>query len=432
MNKETIVCLGRYKLFSIRDLYTSMIVLLPILNGYRVFGMNFMDFFNVTALLLFILFHSEIDNSNNLYKSFIPYFIYTCLTIVVFGSTLSTVRSTLIVKDLISYLSLVFNFYVIAIQLVDVIKAYRIFTRIVLLLSIIVFIETLVYLLFSYRMELIIPFAKLNYNNGSLGIEYINALKSYPGSYRASALFMEPSHLAEYLLVWLFISLSRYNSDESKYIYIYGGIVSLAICLTTSSLGMIGCAVVWTAYILRNLLRKGSRNSLLIIPFLAVGVYFTLGYEEIQNQIAKQLYSLQDITRYTSLSVRLFRGWYCFANLDTINKIFGCGYSLIFQFFTEHNIRAILDTSFTNITVMNGLSLMVCSVGIIGTILYLLPFIRKCVKTTDIFMLFICWTLIMLTAQGYDTATVLLLTVFILILSSSPIGLLKSIKEKIE
>ena len=401
--------------------YTIGMVLLPILNEYQIISINFIDFFNMAFFVIFVLFRGKISiNKTNM--CFFPYMVYTLLLSV--SALLMYSTSVFIaIKTLISYLLLVLNIYCIGIKHFNLDLGYKVYTKIVMAGSIILIIELLWYMIVGGRIALVLPFATLNYADGMSGSTYISLIQS-SASYRASAFFIEPATFASYSLPWLILSLFYSNKKHNFGNIIRSGFVTLAIVLSTSSLGMLGCLIAWVVYIDISLWIAGRKNLLLVIPALLIIGSYVYNLDIIQAQILSKFHSLQDLTRSTSLSNRLMRGWYCFQEFPLVNKILGCGYGSLSNFLTQHRIETILDNGIIVNTYMNGFFLLVCNTGIVGTVLYLWALLKSISWGKYCKMLFMCWLYLQITAQVFDTPLLLLLTLFIICIPKSGSGVL--------
>ncbi|MEG1946364.1 MAG: hypothetical protein RR139_04630 [Lachnospiraceae bacterium] len=413
------IAIRNHKIVTTSTVYIGCMILLPILNQYKILSMNFFDVVNIGVFIVCTIKKVKLK----LKSEFLPYVFYTLITSIFLMTELRATTPVLLIKNIVSFLLMIFNVYFIAVEYFDLVKAYKIYSKVIIVLSVIVVIEFFINLLFGIRLVLAFPWATLNYGDGIMGSTYISLVQNTYSSYRASAFFLEPASFAGYALPWLFLSLFNINRKNSLKNFFLVLFISMSICLTTSSLGILGVLIAWCAYVEVSLFNSGRKKLLVTIPILlCVGIY-VYNLDIVQAQIMSKMYSMNDLSRSTSLSLRLLRGKYCFEELDNIHQIFGCGYGVLYQYFMQNNISTVLDRADLVVTYMNGMSLMFCSVGIIGSVLYLIPFIGKVVSNKSVFMLFACWMLLQMTSQVFDTPTLLLLTIFIIVISK------KNIKE---
>lgn len=389
------------------NIYAYMVVLLPILNQYKVFSINFFDIFNIIAVFVFMGYRMKVKTE------FLPYCFYSFILMIIMSFSLHDLSVFILLKKMIVYGALLVNVYCYGINHFNMERAYIFYSKVVAVITASIFVQTILYYGQGIKLILIMPFGTLNYGEDMSAVGYINYLRGLQSSFRPASVFMEPAMFAVYLLPWIFITLFFRKDSINNKVILKVGIVSLFVCLSTSSLGLLGVLVAWVIYIEKLLFVSERKKLCLLLPaILIIGTYL-LSLDSILAQISSKMHSLQNITRETSLSLRLFRGWYCFQELPDLNKIFGTGYGLIYQFFQQYEIKTILDTDNSLITYMNGFFTMLCSVGIIGTALYIVPLFSIVRKSKRVFILLIFWLLLQYTAQMYDTPLLLLLTLFI-------------------
>lgn len=393
------------------------LILLPILDQYQLFSLRFMDLFGIVIIFCSIILKKKFLIS---YK-FVPYIIYVFIQTFISSMELSAVTPVLLFKNLISFFLLVYGMLILAPKELEVERAYRIYTKVVVIASLVAIFQFLAFQLLSVKTTLIIPGLTLHYGDSMSSSTFISMFLSYK-NYRPSSFFLEPAYHSEYILPWIYMTLFNVKyvgSDISKRYFIIAVIASIGICLTTSILGIVGVAIAWIIYFEKNIFsRKGWKYALILPVFIVLGIYI-IQLDTIQTQIVSKMFSLQNLDMSTSLSLRLMRGYYCFLELGGVQKLFGCGYGILYQVFSQYGIHTMLDTGNIVITYMNGFFLMVCSVGIVGSLLYLGPLISSVIKNKKIVPLFICWIILQTTAQVFDTAIYYLLMVFILSLSMS-------------
>ena len=404
-----------YKLENKSKLYTLFIILMPLLNQYRFLGMSFMDVFNI-FVFVFAMFKENWRIRINI--AFLPYTIYALLVMVFSMLQLPVYSPILMLKNVASFGFLAFNLFIAGRDYFDINKGYYYYGVIVKLCCAVAIVEFLVNLLISYRPVLVFPMLTLNYGGGMKGAELISLLKHSYSNYRASAFFLEPAYLSEFCLPYLFLSL--FNSEEkydTKKI-IEALFITLSIVLTTSTLGILGCVIAWLIYTIKILWTSKRRKLILLIPVIIVAGYYMYSLDAVQNQLSSKIYSAQNLTMSTSLSLRLTRGWYCFNALDEIRKLIGMGYGCVSAFITEHHITTIIDREGIVNSYMNGISLMLCSLGIIGTLIYIIPFIGMILKNRNTYYLGVLWIVLMLTSQSFDTAIYVIMFAFIVNISN--------------
>lgn len=400
---------------NLSDMCMLGVVFLPILDQYQFFSIRFMHIYGFVVMFCLLIVKKKITI---LYK-FVPYIVYVIFMMILSAFNLSAVGPILLIKNIVSFFMLAYGMLMLMPMVFDAKRGYDLYTKIVAFISIVSILQYILNQFFSLRIPLIVPGLTLNYGNGMSSSEMISALISTP-NYRVSSVFLEPAYHSAYVLPWLFLTLFNVNHikrNTSRKFLILAITATIGCLLTTSMIGIVGVSVAWLIYFWKNIFSRKSFAYVLILPiFLAVGVYF-FQLDAIQAQFLSKIHSLQDLTRPTSLSLRLIRGYYCFLELELVQKIFGCGYGMLYQFFIQNNIQTILDTSGIVITYMNGLSLLVCSVGLVGTVLYVVPMFMGIRKYLKLIPLLICWIMLQISAQSFDGPTYYLLMLYILRLS---------------
>jgi hypothetical protein len=393
--------------------YTLIVILLPILNQYTFLSMNFMDIFNIFIAIVYLVFSNGRIRIKN---GFIPYMLYSLLIMSISMLGLQVYSPVLFFKNILSFIFLTFNLFFVAPNIFDIKYGFKCYANITLISCVIVIIQTLINMVLSLRLVFVAPSLILNYGNGMTGSAFISTVQSY-SNYRASAFFLEPAYFAEFCLPFLYLSLFNSEDRLSTKNIVRSLFITISVCLTTSMLGIIGCAIAWLVYVGQMLWTSKRRKLIVLIPIvLGVGLYI-YNLDSVQTQIISKLYSAQNLTMSTSLSLRLIRGWYCFNELDLIRQLFGVGYGCVSSFFSQYNITTILDREGIVNSYMNGISLMLCSLGIVGTLLYMIPFVKIIIKNKKVFMLLVCWIILMFTSQAFDTANYFVLMVFIMLIS---------------
>ena len=120
-----------------------------------------------------------------------------------------------------------------------------------------------------------------------------------------------------------------------------------------------------------------------------------------------------------STPLRLIRGWLCFEQMDFVHQLFGSGYTNLQVYFNDYGIKTIVD-DFTGVDTvfMNGIFTMLCRVGIVGSILYLVPFFHLFKRKKIMFPLLLCWFLLEVTSSAFDTPSFFVLLLFAIKTSS--------------
>lgn len=143
--------------------------------------------------------------------------------------------------------------------------------------------------------------------------------------YRSSSVFSEPAHFAQWLLPFLSIELLF---DKSKNHNIISGATILALLLLRSGNAMIGLVVILFFYMGALLIEKGKPSRFVqVIVFSSI--LLLSGYYYLNSDVGNDVLKRQDELSITGSSsdkmgqVRLFRGYYVFAEYNIFEQIVG-------------------------------------------------------------------------------------------------------------
>lgn len=388
--------------------FSLFLVITPILDQYKLPGLSFFELFIIIAFALFVL---EGNNTIKIINNWMIYFMYTCVVTIVLYIVLSQTGIIGLLLRLIKLFLLLFCLFVISPKMFRYEYGIKIYERIVVFASIILIFQNIVYILFSYPTMLLIPDVTLNYNDGVNSTAFmINTLgRIYTGYYyRACSFFIEPSYQVQYSLPLLVIQLSRYDYKDGVRKLVLPIIISVALVLTTSFLGIVSVSVLWIIVLFKMIksFNKGVPKRIFgfILTFIAI-VGYLASKPEVSMTIIGKLASITNLSSSSSFTLRVLRGWECFKNMEIGTQIFGCGYGNITSYFNYINLKTIYDGSITDISYMNGLFTLLCGAGIVGTLLYILliiPLLK--LKSRTLNFLFLCWCLLMISSASFDTA----------------------------
>ena len=401
----------------INKIYMILLVLMPIINQYMIFGWTFLMLFSAFGMVLLVLNYKRCTK-NRMWKGILVYLFYVTISLLLHAVVLDTGMGTLLLR-LLNLVFTIVHFMIVAPILFDYEYGYKFYTKVIVILSIIIMIQYAQFFIMGRATKLIIPGVALNYNNISDSTELINyALRRAQSSnyFRPSSLFLEPAYYAQYVLPWLYITLSKGFTHWKK--AVLAAFVTLPTILTASSLAIGGCLIIWFMFGLKvaaDSRRKFNFGALVALVLLVIVIWYSVNDANVQTSVLIKMRSLSSIeTASSSLSVRLLRGWECFKQFKLVDKIFGCGYGNIYGHLTKYNISTISDVNMGDISYMNGLSTMLCSLGIVGSIVYIYYFFLGRLKfSITRKYLFLCLLVLMLTSAVFDTAVYFLVIVFL-------------------
>lgn len=386
------------------------------MNQYVLLPLLAMDLFAFVGLMLFFFTGNSRVNIRYAVLLFVCYLFVDTLIVSLFTSSVSSfavyVRMCRVV--------MLYAFFFVAIpEIFDFDYAFRFYSKVVYIVTIAIMVQYVLYFLFHYDLNLLIPGLRINY--GSVYETSDSLMRAWHvgasiGLYRPCTFFLEPAHQAQYCLPWIAMALTRNPiNDEKKWLHriIF---VSTGVVLTTSSLGIVGCALLWMYYIASITSTNSGkfRNVVVMISTLFAIVVFVVSQDGISQQVLERFLSLMS-DEGSSTTLRLFRGIACFAQMDIPYKFFGCGYGNITEFLQEHNITTIYDKNLEVIAYMNGLSTVLCGLGILGLVSYIYMILgsSKDNKSGCRNILLFTLLIVMATSSVFHSATYFMLMSFL-------------------
>lgn len=189
--------------------------------------------------------------------------------------------------------------------------------------------------------------------------------------YRSTSFFSEPAHFAQWLLPLLSIELMF---DKSKKHYLFAGAIVLSLLLLRSGNAMFGLAVVFLCFLLYLFFENKSKNRFLILVAfvfaLVVGGAYYLKSEAASDVLDRQgELQLTGDTSDMMGQVRLYRGYFVFAEYNLLEKMFGMSdvpkllnyikTSKVSMYFEEHE------------TYFNAIQSILLKTGYIGLMIFI-------------------------------------------------------------
>lgn len=394
-------------------LYTFILIVMPIINQYKIFPIEFFDMFTLVFAIFGII--------KLLHKIKVPYFstfyIYCIFSAVFFGIiygdelvdiVLSASRLLAIIIGLLLLIDKYFDF--------DFFK--KIYFNMSFILSIVLFVQIIVRYIFGQPTFLLFPNITMNYGNGMNSLEIVSMLEKSVGGgyvYRPSALFIEPVNFAYYVLPAILLLLMERKDVSKKKRMVYSLVMTSAVVLTTSTTGIIGCGLIWIIYIMvENKRNKGKISYKVFLFAITVLVAFVVLLEQksVQISIVKKLSELNNSDSTSSTSLRLLRGGYFFNEMSWINRIIGCGFSHIADYYYKFQLFIKYDSVTSNVEYMNSVFSILCAEGMIGFVLYAKDFCKLLFsKDSIVKSLSILFFLMMIGGSIMDSPTYFLILV---------------------
>lgn len=214
----------------------------------------------------------------------------------------------------------------------------------------------------------------------------------FTDKFRPCSLFSEPSHFAELALLSLYYYLLVSRNIRKA------AILTAALLLSTSNLGIVGVAMLFVLYVI-NLDRNAHISSrikyaVIMLTFL-LGIGVMIWINNSSNWVAVRL-----LEGGTS-SVRVMRSFELYDIMSLFEKLFGIGIQNQAIYLNYHSI--ILPSDSLDIVLQNRefaqtLGYILCTTGALGFCVFMFPFVRMLmksdyrIKSLCLLFLFVCFT----------------------------------------
>ncbi len=385
-------------------IYIFLLMLLPIINSYRLLPIAFIYFFCVMGIVFAMISHKNI--SLRLKSNHFIYFIYVLvMSLVIMAGQQGITISEIAIR--LTYFALIFfNFYILAYQTWDFNFAIKIYKNICLIVSVLMIIQ---FLLSSMgRPICLIPSGMIANTGDRLSTNTIRALQI--AGNRFSTFFLEPAHQAQYVVPCIAILLFSDMLSIKKKDLIISIVLTIGVIATTSMQGILLCGFIWMIYLYELMKLRGSRKIgrlIFLIPLLITVLIYFLQQPIIQNQFLKKTMSINQgiVSKGTSMYRRINYGWDCYREFDLVHKIIGCGYDNVSNYLYTTGI-GLQYVSYEQIGYMSGLSEMFCEIGIVGSSLNfsitIFVIINNMRKNKMVTVLLITWLGLMLSSSVFD------------------------------
>lgn len=233
--------------------------------------------------------------------------------------------------------------------------------------------------LVGFRISGLIPILPL-----AVDVDVQSVVEKQVVSSRLCGLFMEPSHYAENMS--LFLALVLLRGDKSLKTIIRGLIITITIFLSQSAMGVILVLFIWVWWFLKRY--TFSLSSIIIIAaFVAVALPFVISSElkdQLMLRFSADYFSGESGEGHYSTYIRTIRGYIPFIESDILYKVLGHGLGSLSSY-----INANPGTGFLRLTALipnwiNGMSYLLLCTGVIGTFLYLKDVLKLYKKNSEI------------------------------------------------
>lgn len=231
-----------------KRIISLIIVILPIINQYKFGYLTFLELFSLVISFYYICQYRKIR-----FYTFNSFFYIYLLYSVLFG-LLSVLRFNefsffIIVSRYVKLIIIYFTFITVIPKLINLNYFVKLYKRISLILTSLVFFQSSIFNLLKKPIYLLIPNTLLNYNGVIKSNELINhniflSLNGY--LFRPSSVFIEPSHYSLYILPCLVLCLFyKVKEDNTNINFKLTIFLTIGALLTTSMLSILGVILIW-------------------------------------------------------------------------------------------------------------------------------------------------------------------------------------------
>ena len=373
------------------DRITMLVLLLfPVLNIYAIGDKSANVVSIIILILIFLLFFSFQMKYRRIKmpKQLLYLFIY--LYIITFITSVDQGISALLP---LSFFLVFFSNYIYW-KTFDELVFLKYYKSLVIVSVLLFFVQYLVQQFTGYGISGIIPGLPI-----STGVSENIVEHTLSGEARNRSFFSEPSHLAQFLLPYLIISLYSKNSISkfSKLVILSIIIVLLLLDSGTALIGLIPILF----FIVLDLKHRYKHQRIYYILLLIVLMFFLLVfyfYTQSNTNLFERVSELEPETTIASSGfMRIWRGYFVLADYSLLEFIFG-------NPDTDHLIKHIYNTNMDfgmdnfSLTYFNGIQSLLMKQGVFGLFLFLWlisslwrnnTLCGKCLLATMIVLMFI-------------------------------------------
>lgn len=188
-------------------------------------------------------------------------------------------------------------------------------------------------------------------------------------SNRFSSFFSEPAHFAYFLMPLIIVEVYKENKN-----WLFIGLMVLSVVLSMSGTGLLALVVTILAWYFSNIIRR-SKRSIWYMVFVGSALIIGAGVF-MKTEMAGELLERQSEMSidYTGGSrsgfMRLWRGYYVYAEMPTSRKIIGLNNDDLLR---QYEQRSLFSETFSSDTdrFYNGMGMLLTRQGLVGLFLFL-------------------------------------------------------------
>lgn len=400
----------KIKISLLKKIIIYLFLLVPIFQFYEISGISYDTLMTVlsVAILLFAFGFYRIrfnTMSKNLYPLYFFVLLYNLIITVIMSMFYKSVSSGYVILML-------FLLFFVSIGIDQLSNRYfyfckyfvKVYINLCAIISMLTILFLVIYLVTGRLFVMKVPF--LTFTEQTMIIKNTFGYCQREGVFGTGIypLFSEPSFMAQYLIPAIVCAIYEYKqkSLSLKMTIIYVSLISFAIFVSTSTLGILLAfyIIVFYSFIYRP--EANIRNRALIVLVASiVAIVIFIASANINSKVVEMINIIT--TRNDKSYFRIYRGLDYFSKFPLFNQIFGIGFNNFTSFVSVKNIpvHEILSED-TVFEYLNGFSQAAVYNGLIGLGLNIFMIIRyyKC-SNRESKVLMICIAVLMLSAGTY-------------------------------
>lgn len=369
----------------LREIYTTAILLLPILSQYES-GIPKLTLGDLALLLAVVvaMFYSvrrkcmpKISVRSTTVNPFLWFAAY-----IVCGSMLSSVTQYHVSMSEIMGSSMRFLFYlfcacVMSAMFFDLDYFMEKYRNVVIFATAFIIIQTLLMYWKGYVLFGTIPGLRVSNPGYSEDVER----RMFASFYRPGSVFLEPGYYAQFVFPYLAYTLFSKNQRQK---YLKAMIPTVGCILSTSGQGIMISSMLWAVHFAENTLRLKTRSinlrTVIVLILILLSVLPIANTPMLQNSLQR----LFGGPSGGSAASRIYRGYAIYRQLKPIHKIIGVGYGHVGVYLSSEDIRTeYIMGEDTHSEYMNSIADILVSLGLVGLILFSWMMIRLWRNTGD-------------------------------------------------
>lgn len=364
MNNISSIKDGNTSSVSLFSKFVTIVLLLDsILNIYGTEALSLAAIVQAVCIVIYLLLFAPRKRLSlqisKLPKWFVWYFLYLIVISAATGSfPIGNIKILL--------------WYVVFYNVIDIRYLVKSYQKLAVFVICFFYLQELTYLLTGIRVLGFIPGMPLRLLGAENDAE--GFLEGIATDSRSFSIFSEPAHLAQWLIPLLCI---RLFSQQYRSLW-KAGIVAVTILLTKSGNGMFALSAIGAFYVFNNLFKTGTLTSKIRASFFVaisvISVYVflnsSLGAVVMDRKDTLSVTDEMDKGYATTSFMRIYRGYFIYADYSMSEKIFGHPSD---DAFWQHASHSGISTLFKeHDTYLNTVHRILIFTGLIGALLIIL------------------------------------------------------------